>query len=65
MILIKDMTMPFSCERCRFKDADHKECKVVWKRIPMQIGYEARKPDWCPLTDVEPYGIEGLLYKEK
>lgn len=28
MILIKDMQMPFSCDRCRLHDS-----KVKWKRI--------------------------------
>lgn len=62
MILIKDMQMPFSCDRCRLHDSRYNECKVKWKRIS---NYGERKPEWCPLTEVEPYGIDGLLYKEK
>jgi len=62
MILIKDMAMPFSCDRCRLLDRHHHECRVKWKKVSE---YTDRKPAWCPLTEVEPYGIEGLLYKEK
>ena len=62
MVLIKDMSVPFSCDRCRLKDRRHSECTVKWKKISE---YEERKPKWCPLTDVEPYGPDGILYREK
>lgn len=66
MILIKDMQMPFSCDRCRLRDAGHSECKVAWKRVGIYgVDYTTGRPAWCPLVEVEPYGIEGLLYKEK
>lgn len=64
MVLIKEMTMPFSCDRCRLLDRDHNECTVKWKRISPYRN-ERRKPEWCPLTEVIPYGPEGTLYKEK
>ena len=65
MVLIKDMGMPFSCDRCRLKDTEHSECKVAWKRVGIYgVDYTTGRPKWCPLTEVEPYGVEGLLYKE-
>jgi len=66
MILIKDMQMPFSCDRCRLRNAEHSECSVIWKRVGIYgVDYTSARPAWCPLTEVEPYGIDGLLYKEK
>lgn len=62
MVLIKDMMLPFSCDRCRLKDRHYGECKVKWKKIS---DYEERRPRWCPLIEVVPYGPEGTLYKEK
>ena len=66
MVLIKDMPIPYSCDRCRLKDNTYNECKVVWKRVSAYgIGYAHNKPKWCPLTEVVPYGPEGTLYMEK
>lgn len=66
MVLIKDMGMPYSCDRCRLRDAEHSECKVAWKRVGIYgVDYTTGRPAWCPLVEVEPYGIDGLLYKEK
>lgn len=62
MVLIKDMALPFNCDRCRLRDTSYNECKVMWKRISE---YTERKPAWCPLVEVEQYGPEGTLYKEK
>lgn len=64
MVLIKDLEMPESCYGCRFKSLDvygHKICDLTYRQITVPSG----RPDWCPLTEVEPYGVEGLLYKEK
>lgn len=66
MILIKDMGMPYSCDRCRLRNIEHSECCVAWKRVGIYgVDYTTGRPAWCPLTEVEPYGIDGLLYKEK
>lgn len=66
MVLIKDMALPYSCDRCRLKDNTHNECRVSWKRVGTYgIGYTHKKPKWCPLTEVTPYGPEGTFYKEK
>lgn len=66
MVLIKDMGIPYSCDKCRLKDRQHNECSVAWKRVGSYgIGYAMNKPEWCPLTEVEQYGPEGTLYKEK
>ena len=66
MVLIKDMQIPYSCDRCRLKDRTHKECSVVWKKTSSYgIDHSMLKPKWCPLTEVVPYGPEGTLYKEK
>lgn len=62
MVLIKDMQIPYSCDRCRLKNRRHNECAVLWKKIS---SYEERKPSWCPLTEVVAYGPEGTFYKEK
>lgn len=62
MILIKDMAMPFNCDRCRLKDTRYNECRVKWKKLSL---YDNNKPKWCPLIEIEPYGPEGTLYKEK
>ena len=49
-----------------YRDAEHSECKVAWKRVGIYgVDYTTGRPEWCPLTEVEPYGIDGLLYKEK
>ena len=65
MVLIKDMLLPYSCDKCRLKDRHHNECSVVWKRVGSYgIDYGMRKPEWCPLTEVVAYGPEGTLYKE-
>ena len=66
MVLIKDMGMPYSCDRCRLKDTEHSECKVAWKRVGMYgVDFTTGRPAWCPLLEVETYGPEGTLYKEK
>ena len=62
MVLIKEMELPYSCDRCRMHDLTHNECRVKWKKISL---YGERKPKWCPLVEVEPYGPEGTLYMEK
>lgn len=62
MVIIKDMDMPFNCDRCRLKDTRYHECKVKWKKLSL---YDNSRPVWCPLVEVEPYGVDGLLYKEK
>ena len=73
MVLIKDMGMPECCFDCVIQ-YDCILCSVTgtsfW-RDDDYLHYDA-KPDPseermadCPLTEVEPYGIDGLLYKEK
>ena len=65
MVLIKDMQIPFNCDRCRMKN-EHKECCITWKKVAAyNIVNDSRRPTWCPLTEVVPYGPEGTLYKEK
>jgi hypothetical protein len=74
MILIKDMEMPKSCNECFYvKDCQTFELNTLnmlaSKDSSIQISTLlintfARLPE-CPLIEVEPYGIDGLLYKEK
>lgn len=64
MILIKDMEYPKSCSMCRLKDMYYGECNVSHRKITTFIN-DGGKPARCPLTEVEPYGPEGTLYKEK
>lgn len=73
MILIKDMQMPESCFDCEIQ-YDNMCCSVTGTSFwidgdPLHYDTkpdpnEERMPD-CPLVEVEPYGIDGLLYKEK
>ena len=65
MVLIKDMKMPKDCILCRFNDCG--ACEAVsgeYKQIVLRRK-EEHFPSWCPLTEVEPYGPDGILYKEK
>lgn len=73
MILIKDMEMPESCFDCEVQ-YDNICCSVTgtnfWRKDD-PLHYDT-KPDPseermadCPLVEVEPYGVTGLLYKEK
>ena len=65
MILIKDMAMPTRCAECRLKDFYYAECNAKMKSIRGFLAGGETKPEWCPLTEVESYGPEGTLYKEK
>ena len=66
MVLIKEMVVPWSCDRCRFRNDTHSECIVAWRKVGSYgINYGMRKPKWCPLTEVVPYGPEGTLYMER
>ena len=66
MVLIKDMQIPYSCDRCRLQDRTHRECCVKWKKVSAYgSDHEFKRPRWCPLTEVVAYGPEGTLYKEK
>ena len=56
--------MPEGCAGCRLKDTYYGECNVTHKRIHTWMDKAHYKPDWCPLTEAEPYGPEGTLYKE-
>ena len=64
MVLIKDMEKPRSCNMCRLKDSYYGECNVKHKRVKTWI-VSGGIPEWCPLVEVEQYGPEGTLYKEK
>ena len=63
MILIKNMEKPNSCSTCCLKDMYYGECNVKHKKITSFITTSSI-PSWCPLTEVEQYGPEGILYKE-
>lgn len=66
MVLIKDMEIPYSCDRCRLKDRHHNECSVKWKKVGSYgFDHDWKRPEWCPLVEVVPYGPEGTLYMEK
>ena len=64
MVLIKNLDKPKSCAECRLRDMHYTECNVTHKKIYGYI-YGQMLPKWCPLTEVEPYGPEDTLYKEK
>lgn len=65
MVLIKGMGKPKCCLDCRLKDVYWEECNVTHKRIAGWLNNYERTPEWCPLVEVETYGPEGTLYKEK
>lgn len=57
-ILIKDMDMPKGCEQCCF--SGYTKCKL------MPIGFDeyplvGKRPDWCPLIEVETVDQEELI----
>lgn len=64
MVLIKEMEKPKSCASCSLKDLYYGECNVKHKKNRSMIE-NGGMPSWCPLTEVEAYGPEGTLYKEK
>lgn len=64
MVLIKNMEKPETCDKCRLADYTFLECKVTHRKIGAYVDNE-QIPKWCPLTEVESYGPEGTLYKEK
>lgn len=69
MVLIKDMQMPDNCTGCEFLDYDtfdaemHIGCLITGEIVTWDL--DKCRNEKCPLTEVEPYGIDGLLYKEK
>lgn len=66
MVLIKDMEMPKNCAHCSLKNYGQGRCLVNGKRLSgLQVNGTAPKPAWCPLVEVDQYGPEGLMYKEK
>ena len=44
MVLIKDMGMPFSCDRCRLQDRHHKECSITWKKVAASSSVRSTVP---------------------
>ena len=65
MILIKDMGMPESCTQCEFEDEFNLDMHTYCVITGSITSYENGILKNCPLVEVEPYGIDGLLYKEK
>ena len=64
MVLINDMEKPESCSECRIKDYYYAECRITHRKVG-HYDDSNEVPHWCPLTEVEQYGPEGTLYKEK
>ena len=64
MVLIKDMEMPTSCGECKIQDYYYGECRITHRKTGHYADDES-VPKWCPLTEVQQYGPEGTLYKEK
>ena len=66
MVLIKEMESPNSCAACSLKDYNTATCSVKRKRIgTYRMTADLPRPEWCPLVEVESYGVDGLLYKER
>lgn len=66
-ILIHDMEMPTSCDKCRFcvnrfpDDAPMYECAVQsYENVSVLVEGGGKpfdfRPDWCPLTELPPHG---------
>lgn len=63
MVLIKGMQMPNNCSTCCLRDLYYGECNVTHRKIRSFVNSNSR-PSWCPLFEVEEFGVTGLLYKE-
>ena len=66
-ILIHDMEMPTSCDKCRFcvngftDDAPMYECAVQsYENVSVLVESGGKpfdfRPDWCPLIELPPHG---------
>lgn len=73
-ILIRDMEMPTSCDKCRFcvngftDDAPMYECAVQsYENVSVLVESGGKpfdfRPDWCPLIELPPHGRLGDLDK--
>ena len=71
-ILIRDMEMPTSCDKCRFcvngftDDAPMYECAVQsYENVSVLVESGGKpfdfRPDWCPLIELPPHGRLGDL----
>ena len=71
-ILIRDMEMPTSCDKCRFcvngftDDAPMYECAVQsYENVSVLVESGGKpfdfRPDWCPLIELPPHGQLGDL----
>lgn len=61
-VYIKGMEMPESCYNCEFTNDCFYLCKAAHPYKPLENDCEERRPDWCPLVEVQPHGrlvIEG------
>lgn len=68
-ILIRDMEMPTSCNKCRFcvngftDDAPMYECAVQsYENVSVLVESDGKpfdfRPDWCPLIDIpDPFDL--------
>lgn len=62
-VVIKGMTMPCSCSGCMMKNVETFHCQgadesveycgVNHRYLPYGIQIPIRRPDWCPLEEVE------------
>lgn len=52
MIAIKDMTMPESCDECRFNDEQYSICSALCGLSTYDVRRGFRHKD-CPLVEIE------------
>ena len=52
-VLIKGMAMPPSCYFCGLTDTSFINCEAFSPRRLLDDDCEERRPDWCPLVEVE------------
>lgn len=74
MILIKELSKPEYCDHCYLCQMvcigleKYVRCPILKKMGDVNLvvkGAHQPVPDDCPIIEVEPYGPEGTLYKEK
>ena len=54
-LLIKGREMPNNCQECVCINDEYFYCQAVGRQ-PQDENVVSRRPDWCPLVEVQPHG---------
>ena len=54
-VYIKGMEMPNNCQECVCINDEYFYCQAVGRQ-PQDENVISRRPDWCPLVEVQPHG---------